>query len=63
MALGMELSLGPGHIVLDEEPAPLPKKGTEAPIFRPFLLSPKGLMHEGATCYGGRPLRRPHYDR
>ena len=29
MALGMEVGLGPGHIVLDGESAPLPKKGTE----------------------------------
>jgi len=28
MALGMEVGLGPGHIVLDGDPAPLPKKGT-----------------------------------
>jgi len=31
MALGMEVSLGPGHIVLNGEPAPLPKKGGTAP--------------------------------
>jgi len=29
MALGVEVGLGPGHIVLDGDPAPLPKKGTE----------------------------------
>jgi len=29
MVLGMEVGLGPGHIVLDGDPAPLPKKGTE----------------------------------
>jgi len=27
MKLGMEVGLGPGHIVLDGNPAPLPKKG------------------------------------
>jgi len=32
MALGMEVGLGPGHIVLDGEPAPLPKKG-QSPQF------------------------------
>ena len=36
MALGMEVGLGPAHIVLDGEPAPLPQKGTEHPIFGPF---------------------------
>jgi len=29
MALGMEMGLDPGHIVLDGNPAPLPKKGAE----------------------------------
>ena len=33
MALGMEVGLRPGHIVLDSEPAPLPKKGADAPQF------------------------------
>jgi len=27
MPLGMVVGLGPGHIVLDGDPAPLPKKG------------------------------------
>ena len=32
MPLGTEVSLGPGHIVLDGDPAPLPRKGgTAAP--------------------------------
>ena len=33
MALGMEVGLGPGHIVLDGNPAALPKKGAELPQF------------------------------
>jgi len=33
----MEVGLGPGHIVLDGDPAPLPKKGAESPNFRPIL--------------------------
>jgi len=35
MKLGTEAGLGPGHIVLDGDPAPLPKKGrgTAAPKF------------------------------
>jgi len=32
MPLGMEVALGPGHIVLDGDPAPLPA------IFGPYLL-------------------------
>ena len=31
MPLGMEVGLGPGNFVLDEDPAPLPKKGAEPP--------------------------------
>jgi len=46
MALGMEVGLGPRHIVLDEDPSPLPQKGDRAPpFFGPFLLSPNGWMH------------------
>jgi len=33
MALGSEVGLGLGHIVLDGNPAPLPKKRTEPPRF------------------------------
>jgi len=29
----MEVGLGPGHIVLDGDPAPLPKNGAEPPQF------------------------------
>jgi len=50
MALGVEVGLGPGHIVLDGDPATLPKKGAEPPpIFDPFLLWPNGWMHQDAT--------------
>jgi len=56
-ALGMEVGLGPGHIVLDGDPAPSPKRGwtrSPSPIFGPFLLWPNGWMHQDATWYGGR---------
>jgi len=42
MALGMEVGLGPGHIVLDGDPAPLLKMGQRPSIFGPFLLWPNG---------------------
>ena len=59
MALGTEMGLGPGHIVLDGDPAPSPKKGAEPPsIFGPFLLWPNGWMHQDAIWYGGRPRPR-----
>ena len=43
MSLGMELGLGPVDFVLDEDPAPVPKRGrAPSPIFGPFLLWPNG---------------------
>jgi len=44
VALGMEVGLGPDHIVLDGDAAPLPQKGTEPPIFDPCLLRPNGWV-------------------
>jgi len=41
MPLGTEVGLGPGHIVLDEDPA-LPEKGHSSLIFSPYLLWPNG---------------------
>ena len=38
MALGMEVGLGPGHIVLDGDPAPLPEKEAELSNFRPMSI-------------------------
>jgi len=46
MALGMDVGLGTGHVVLDGDPAPLPQKRTEAPIFGLFLLWPNGCMYQ-----------------
>jgi len=36
MALGTGVGLGPGHIVLDGDPAHPPKKGAQPPIFGHF---------------------------
>jgi len=49
--LGPEVGLGPGHIVLDGDPAP---------NFRPMSVVAKRLMDEDATWYGGRPQPRRH---
>ena len=46
MKLGMQVGRGPGHIVLDGDPATLPKMGRSPP----FLLWPNGWMHQDATC-------------
>ena len=40
MALDMEVGIGPGHIVVDGEPAPpFPKMGQSTPNFRPMSIS------------------------
>jgi len=56
MLLGMEVGLGPGHIVLDGDPAtPASKRGT-TPILGPCLLWPNGWMDQDATWCGGSSL-------
>ena len=59
MKPGARVGLNPGHIVLDGDPPPLPK-GTQPPIFGPYLLWPYGWMDQDATWYGSRPGPRPH---
>ena len=58
MKLGMQVDLGPGHIVLDGDPAPPPPKAHNPPIFGKYLLWPNGCMDQDATWYGGRPRAR-----
>ena len=43
MKLGMQVGLGPGHIVLDGVPAPAPPKGHSPPIFGPYMLWSNGI--------------------
>ena len=43
MKLGLQVGLGPGHIVLDRDPAPLPKKETEPPNCGPMFTVAKRL--------------------
>jgi len=56
MLLRKEVGLGPGDIVLDEDPVPL-KKGTQypSPLCGPCLLWPNDWMDQDATWCGGRP--------
>jgi len=42
MALGMEVGLGPGHIVLEGNQLPSPKRG-QTPNFRPIFIVAKRL--------------------
>jgi len=60
MKLGMEVSLGPGHSVLNGDPALPSLKGHSPPIFGPCLLWPNGWMDQDATWNGGKPRHRPH---
>jgi len=47
MKLGMQVGLGPGHIVLGGDlAAPPPKGHSPPPIFGPYLLRPNGCMDE-----------------
>ena len=58
--LGVQVGIGPGHIVLEGDPAPLPKKGAEPPILSTWLLWPNGWMDQDATRYGDRSQPWPH---
>ena len=41
--LGRELGVSPSDIVLDGDPAPLPKRGAKPPNFRPMSIVAKRL--------------------
>jgi len=49
MALGMDVGLGSSHIVLDGNPAPVPKKGAEPPSFGPIFIVAKRL--DASRCH------------
>jgi len=49
IALSMEAGLGPGHIVLDGDPAPLPKKGFCLPNFWHIFIVAKRL--DASRCH------------
>jgi len=55
MKLVTQIGLGPGHIVLDGDPASASPKGAQLPIFGPYLLWPNGWMDQDATWWGGKP--------
>jgi len=57
--LGMNVGLGPGHIVLDGDVA-LPKGAQQPPLFGPCLLWPNAWMVQDTTWYRGRPRPRRH---
>ena len=49
MKLGVQVGLGPFHIVLDGDPAPPPPKGGSFPKFRPISVVAKWL--DGSRCH------------
>jgi len=54
MPLGTELGLGTDDLVLDGDPAPPPRKGTQQPpLFGPCLLWPNGRPPQQllSSCY------------
>ena len=55
--LGIQVGLGPGHIVLGGDPAPPSPNGHSPlpPIFDPYLLRPNGCMDQDVTWCGARP--------
>jgi len=57
MALGMEVGLGPGHIVLDGELAPLPKKGAD-PQFSAHFYSARNARIASAVLAKAIPSVR-----
>jgi len=59
--LGMEVGLGPGHVMLDGDPAPPPpERGTATPTFRPRSTVAKWLLHQDTIWYRDRPWPRWH---
>jgi len=55
--LGMQVGLGPGHIVLDGDPPPRPQRGTTCPQFSAHICCGQvaAWINQDATWYGGRP--------
>ena len=60
MKLGLQVGLGPGHIVLERDRAPLSQKGRSPQIFGPYLLWLNGWMDQNATSLGARPHPKRH---
>jgi len=58
MLLGMEVGLGPDHIVLYRDPADA-QKGGIAPNFRHVFCGQNGWIDQDATWYGGKLKPRP----
>ena len=55
---GMQVGLGPGHIVLDGVPAPRHPKGHSPPNLWPISVAAKWLHGSRCHLYGSRPWSR-----
>jgi len=60
MKLGLHVGLGPGHIVLDGDPAPFPLKGHSPQFSAHICLWPNGWVDKDATWYEGIGLGPGH---
>ena len=60
LPLGMEVGIGPGHIVLDGDPTPPPLKGHSPPHCQPVSVVAKLLEGSGCQLVGGRPRPKRH---
>jgi len=61
ISLSRKVGLDSSDIVLDGDPAPLPKRGQSfRPSCGPCLLFPNGWMAQDATWYGDRPRTKRH---
>jgi len=59
MPLGREVGLVPCDIMLDGDPVPTPLKGTQPPIFGPYLLWPNGWIDQDPAPQ--RSTAPPHF--
>ena len=60
MKLGMQVGLGPGHIVLDGDPASPPQRGT-APNYHHMSVVAKRLVESRCHLVRGRPRPTRHF--
>jgi len=62
MALGMEVGIGQGNILVDGDPASPSQKRGHNPfsIFGLYVLWSNGWIKQDANWYEGRPRPRPH---
>ena len=62
--MAISVKKGPGDILLDEAPAPLPKRGIAAPTFRPMSLVAKrsGISATAELLYKRSPKNELYFD-